>query len=83
MLRENLGSNTPVLPHSLSYKEAAWPSGQRIGLVIPRSRVRVPLWSLAGFVLGRPEFKSSAMPVNSPNWLSPAGLGFLILLCYI
>ena len=82
MLRENLGSDTPVLQHSLSYKEA-WPSGLCIGLVIPRSRVRVPLWSLAGFVLGRLEFKSSAMPVNSPNWLPPAGLGFLILLCYI
>ena len=38
-------------------KEAAWPSGQRVGLAIRRSRVRVPLRPLAGFVLGRPELK--------------------------
>ena len=25
-------------------REAAWPSGQRVGLAIRRSRVRVPLW---------------------------------------
>ena len=31
--------------------EAAWPSGQHVGLAIRRSRVRVPLWRLAGFVL--------------------------------
>ena len=45
--------------------EAAWPSGQRVGLAIQRSRVRVPLWPLAGFVLGRPEFEFSATLVNS------------------
>ena len=45
--------------------EAAWPSGQRVGLAIRRCRVRVPLWPLAGFVLGRPEFKFSATLVNS------------------
>ena len=44
---------------------AAWPSGQRVGLAIRRSRVRVPLWPLAGFVLGRREFKSSATLLNS------------------
>ena len=44
---------------------SAWPSGQRVGLAIRRSRVRVPLWPLAGFVLGRPEFKFSATLVNS------------------
>ena len=47
------------------YQKAAWPSGQRVGLAIRRFRVRVPLWPLAGFVLGRPEFKSSAILVNS------------------
>ena len=31
----------------------------------PAVRVQVPLWSLAGFVLGRPELKSSATLVNS------------------
>ena len=46
-------------------EEAAWPSGQRIGLVIRRSRVRVPLWPLAGFGLVHPELKSSATLVNS------------------
>ena len=28
-------------------------------------RVRVPLWPLAGFVLGRPQFKSTATLVSS------------------
>ena len=45
--------------------EAVWPSGQRVGLAVRRSRVRVPLWPLAGFVLGRPEFKFSTTLVNS------------------
>ena len=45
-------------------EEAAWPRGQRVGLAIRRSRVRVPLWPLAGFVLGRLEFKFSATLVN-------------------
>ena len=45
--------------------EAAWPSCQRVGLAIQRSRVRFPLWPLAGFVLGRPEFKSLTALVNS------------------
>ena len=32
--------------------EAAWASSRYVGLAIRRSRVRVPLWPLAGFVLG-------------------------------
>ena len=47
------------------FREAAWPSGQRVGLASRRSRVRVQLWPPAGFVLGRPEFKFSATLVNS------------------
>ena len=43
---------------------AAWPSCQRVGLAIRRSRVRVQLLPLAGFVLGRPEFISSATLVD-------------------
>ena len=43
----------------------AWPSGQRVRLTIWQSRVRVLLWTLAGFVLGCTKFKSSAMLVNS------------------
>ena len=61
---------------------AAWPSGQRVGLAIRRSQVRVPLWPLAGFVLGRPEFKFSATLVNS-QLVAFCQLGFLILLCCI
>ena len=56
--------------------EAAWPIGQRVGLAIQRSRVLVPLWLLAGFVLGRPEFKSSATLVNSQLVQPPASCGF-------
>ena len=59
-----------------------WPSGQRVGLAIRRSRVRVPLWPLAGFVLGRSEFKFSATLVNS-QLVAFCQLGFLILLCCI
>ena len=59
----------------LSVREAAWPSGQRVGLAIRRSRVQVPLWPLAGFVFGRPEFKSSAMLVNS-QLVASCQLGF-------
>ena len=62
--------------------EAAWPCGQGVGLAIRRSRVRVPLWPLAGFVLGRPEFKFSATLVNS-QLVAFCQLGFLILLCCI
>ena len=42
----------------------------------------VPLWPLAGFVLGRPEFKFSATLVNSQLVVS-CQLWFLILLCCI
>ena len=61
---------------------AAWPSGQRVGLAIPRSRVRVTLWPLAGFVIGCPVLKASATLVNSQLGAS-CQLGFLILLCCI
>ena len=60
--------------------EGAWPSGQRVGLAIRWFRVRVPLWPLAGFVLGRPEFKSSATLVDS-QLVASYQLGFLN--CYI
>ena len=65
-----------------AFREAAWPSGQRSGLAIRWSRVRVPVWPLAGFVLGRPEFKFSATLVNS-QLVAFCQLGFLILLCCI
>ena len=37
-------------------EEPAWPSGPRVRLAIRRSRVRVPHWPLAGFVLGDQKF---------------------------
>lgn len=45
--------------------KALWQSGQCVGLAIRRSRVRVPLQSLTGFVLGRSEYASLAMFVNN------------------
>ena len=65
-----------------SFPVTAWPSGQRVGLAIPRSRVRVTLWPLAGFVIGCPVLKASATLVNSQLGAS-CQLGFLILLCCI
>ena len=54
----------------------------RVGLAIRRSRVRVPLSPLAGFVLGRSKFKSLPTLVNS-QLVASCQLGFLILLCCI
>ena len=56
-----------MIYHGMEYCifEAAWPSGLCVGLAIRWSWVRVSLWPLAGFVLGRPELKSSATLVNS------------------
>ena len=68
-----------MLENKFNLEEAAWPSGQRVGLAILRSQVRVLLWPLAGFVLGRPEFKFSATLVNS-QLVAFCQLGFLILL---
>ena len=50
---------------SLHSDEAAWPSGWSAGLAIRKTRVQVPFWPLAGFAHGSPNFKSSAMLVNS------------------
>ena len=56
--------------------ETAGPSGQRVGLVIRRSRVRIPLWPLAGFVLGPVEFSSSAIQlINSQLVASSVPVG--------
>ena len=67
----------------LILSEAVWPSGQRVGLAIWRSRVRVALLPLAGFVLGYLEFKLSATLVNSQRVASSCLLSFFILLCHI
>ena len=48
----------------------------------PAVRVRVPLWPLAGFVVGRPELKSSVTLVNS-QLVACCKLGFLIPFCCI
>ena len=61
--------------------EPAGPSDQCITLAIWHSWVRVPLWLLTGFVLGRPKFNSLATLVNSQ--LVTFCQGGLILLCSI
>ena len=74
LLLLSLFSFPPSCLHLL-YKDAAWPSGQCIRLTIWQSRVRVPLWPLAGFVLSCPEFKSSATLVKS-QLVASCQLGF-------
>ena len=67
-------------PHnSIAGSVAKWPTRRTRNPAVP---VLVPLWPLAGFVLGRLEFKSSATLVTSQVGAS-GQLGFLILLCYI
>ena len=80
--RGNLTLNHVINKQKTGSVAEWWPSGQRVGLAIRRSRVRVPLWPLAGFVLGRSEFKFSATLVNS-HLVAFYKLGFLILLCCI
>ena len=80
--RGNLTLNHVINKQKTGSVAEWWPSGQRVGLAIRRSRVRVPLWPLAGFVLGRSEFKFSATLVNS-HLVAFYQLGFLILLCCI
>ena len=87
LTRYELDRVTIEMSHSNSFtykggSVAERPSGQRVGLAIRRSQVRVPLWPLAGFVFGRPEFKFSATLVNS-QLVAFCQLGFLILLCCI
>ena len=48
----------------------------------PAVCVLVPLWPLAGFVVGHPELKSLATLVNS-QLIASYQLGFLIMLCCI
>ena len=74
LLLLSLFSFPPSCLHLL-YKDAAWPSGQCIRLTIWQSRVRVPLWPLAGFVLSCPEFQSSATLVKS-QLVASCQLGF-------
>ena len=52
-------------------------SGQCVGRAIWWSRVRVQLLPLAGFVFGRPEFKSSDTLITS-KLVAPCQLRFLI-----
>ena len=74
LLLLSLFSFPPSCLHLL-YKDAAWPSGQCIRLTIWQSRVRVPLWPLAVFVLSCPEFKSSPTLVKS-QLVASRQLGF-------
>ena len=65
ILRYVLNSLTIISLNEKTVEEAAWRSGQCAGLAIRQFRVWVPLWPLAGFVLGPTEFKSSATLVKS------------------
>ena len=61
------------------FKEAAWPSGLCVGLVSGRPGYESRSDPVCGFVMGRPEFISSATFVNSELFAS-SRLEFLILL---
>ena len=48
-------SSILVWPSSFDpYEKAAWLSGQRVRLTIQQLQVRILLWPLGGFNLGRP-----------------------------
>ena len=61
------------------FKEEAWPSGLCVGLVSGRPGYESRSDPVCGFVMGRPEFISSATFVNSELFAS-SRLEFLILL---
>ena len=63
--------------------KAAWLSGQRIGLAIRWPMVPSPTLATCwiNFVLGCPEFKSSATLVS--QLVASCQFGFLVLLCYV
>ena len=87
MLMQNFGEKIRCIMGNVevTYSQrgkAARLGGQRIGLAIRRSWVRVLRWPLAEFVLGRPKIKSSTTLVNS-QLVTFRHLGFLILLCSI
>ena len=68
----------------MEIQEAAWPSDQRNGLTVPRSRVRGRLWELAGLICSWSSrvqiLGQSAMLVND-QLVASCQLGFLILFC--
>ena len=56
--------------------------GQRVELAIQQSQIHILLWPLAGFVLGLPEFKSTAtLLISQP--VASCEVGVVILLCSI
>ena len=67
-----------VLCNAFMHLEAVWLSGKSARLAIQRLQVQVPLWPLAGFVLGSPVLKFSTTVVNSH--FAPGRLVFLTLL---
>ena len=58
-------------------------SGQRVWLAIQRSRVRVPLWPLPGFVSRKPRVQIHSHTCKIANWFSCGYLGFWIMLWII
>ena len=59
-----------LILNGITSMEATWLHGQHVGLAIQQSQIHIPLWPLAGFVLGLPEFKSTARS-SSANLLPP------------
>ena len=77
----NYAVHTLIL-NGITSMEATWLRGQHVGFAVHKSQIHIPLWPLAGLVLGLPEFKSTAMLLIS----QPVGsceVGVVILLCSI
>ena len=53
-------------------------SGERVGLTIWRSRARVQLWRIVGFVVGRPEFKFSSSFFKNSQLVVSCQLGIFV-----
>ena len=64
LFTRNLGDNFYVFVSFLFLSVAEWSARRTRN---PVSRVRVPLWRLAGFALGRPEFKSHGHACKWPT----------------
>ena len=75
LLQSDWATSPTILEGSVTEYRA-----QRVRLDIRRYRVQIPLWPLAGFVLGPSKFKSSSTFVNR-QLAASCQLGFLILLC--
>ena len=66
------GKSTLMFGFAQQYKpqNVRMQPGRVVSASVSASRVRAPLWQLAGFVLSHPEFKSSVTLVNSQLFAS-------------